>query len=160
MSEINLQMNKGWSLFFFFLTTLASQPTLCMLIFSEKWWDFSGYPTIRHALLCIWKSSYQKGKKREKNVGVPPSVAQQVRDPVLSLLLLQLLLWCRFSPWSGNFHRPWAWPKRKKKSHECVKLSKIYMVRTNWSEYTAIFKLSLMKNILLFSVFSTLGVTT
>ena len=38
------------------------------------------------------------------------SVAQWVKDPVLSLQLLGLLLlllWCSFSPWPRNFHSPW-----------------------------------------------------
>ena len=33
-------------------------------------------------------------------------VAQQVKDLKLSLLSLRSLLWCRFSPWPGNFHMP------------------------------------------------------
>ena len=42
------------------------------------------------------------------------SVAQQVRDPALSLQRLVLLLWCRFDPWPGNFHMPWCNQKRRK----------------------------------------------
>ena len=38
----------------------------------------------------------------------------QVKDPVLSLQWLGSLLWCRFNPWPGNFHMPWAQPKKKK----------------------------------------------
>ena len=42
-------------------------------------------------------------------------VAQWVKDPVLSLLWLGSLLWCRFDPWTRNFCILWAWPKKKKK---------------------------------------------
>ena len=31
-------------------------------------------------------------------------MAQQVKDPVLSLLWPGSLLWCEFNPWPGNFH--------------------------------------------------------
>ena len=43
-------------------------------------------------------------------------MAQRVKDLVLSLQWLRSLLWHRFQPWPRNFHMPWAWPKRKKKS--------------------------------------------
>ena len=33
-------------------------------------------------------------------------MAQWVKDTALSLQRLRSLLWCRFNPWSGNFHRP------------------------------------------------------
>ena len=39
-------------------------------------------------------------------------MAQQVKDPVLSLLWLWLQLWHRFDPWPGNFCMPWARPKK------------------------------------------------
>ena len=42
-------------------------------------------------------------------------VAQQVKDRVLSVQWLGSLLWCRFSPWPGNFHVPWVWTKKKPK---------------------------------------------
>ena len=35
-------------------------------------------------------------------------MAQQVKDPVLSLLWLRSLLWSRFDPWLGNFCMLWA----------------------------------------------------
>ena len=38
-------------------------------------------------------------------------VAQQGKDPALSLL------WCQFDPWPGNFHMLWA-PSKKKKKRE------------------------------------------
>ena len=31
-------------------------------------------------------------------------MAQQVKDPILSLQWLWLLLWCQFDPWPGKFH--------------------------------------------------------
>ena len=37
---------------------------------------------------------------------------QQVKGLTLSLQRLRSLLWQGFSPWPGNFHMPWAWPKR------------------------------------------------
>ena len=41
-------------------------------------------------------------------------VAQQVKDPLLSLQWLGSLLWYRVDPWPGNFHLPQAWAKKKK----------------------------------------------
>ena len=38
-------------------------------------------------------------------------MAQQVKDPVLALLL-----WCRFDPWPRNFHMPGVAIKKKKKN--------------------------------------------
>ena len=46
-----------------------------------------------------------------------PSVAQQVKDPMVSLLLLRSLLWHEFSPWPGNFHVLLAQPKEKNYFH-------------------------------------------
>ena len=43
-------------------------------------------------------------------------VAQRVKDLVPSLQCLGLLLWCRFSLWSRNFHMPQAQLKEKKKN--------------------------------------------
>ena len=48
--------------------------------------------------------------KRQKSL-----VAQWVKDPVLSLLWLGLILWCRFNAWPRNFHMPWVQPKKLKK---------------------------------------------
>ena len=42
-------------------------------------------------------------------------MAQQVKDPALSLLWLWLQLWRWFDPWPGNFHMPQGWQKKKKK---------------------------------------------
>ena len=39
-------------------------------------------------------------------------MAQQVKDPVLSLLWLGLLLLHRFHPWLGKFHMPWLWSNK------------------------------------------------
>ena len=41
-------------------------------------------------------------------------MAQQVKDPALSLLWLGLLLWHGFVPWPGNFCMPPVGLKRKK----------------------------------------------
>ena len=47
---------------------------------------------------------------------------QWVKEPVLSLL------WQRFDSWPGNFHMPWAWPKKKKNDSEkgkyCLSINK------------------------------------
>ena len=54
-----------------------------------------------------------------KNISLGSSlVAQRVMDPALSLQRLRLLLRCRFDPWSGNFHMPQVWPKKRKKRKE------------------------------------------
>ena len=42
-------------------------------------------------------------------------MAQQVKDPSLSLLRLWLHLWRGFNPRPGNFHVPWVQPKKKRK---------------------------------------------
>lgn len=42
------------------------------------------------------------GKEEKWGMGVP-LVAQQVKDPVFSLLWLRSLLWLGFDPWPGNF---------------------------------------------------------
>lgn len=52
------------------------------------------------------------GKEEKWGMGVP-LVAQQVKDPVFSLLWLRSLLWLGFDPWPGNFCTA------KKKSREC-----------------------------------------
>ena len=43
--------------------------------------------------------------KKTKILEFPGGLA--IKDLVLSLL------WLRFDPWPGNFHMPWAWPKKK-----------------------------------------------
>ena len=50
--------------------------------------------------------------KRKNNKKWSSLVAQQVKDLALSLL------WCRFDPWPGNFHMPWAWPKKEKEKEK------------------------------------------
>ena len=42
-------------------------------------------------------------------------MAQQVKDPALSLQQLGSLLWCGLDHWSGNFHMPSVWPKKERK---------------------------------------------
>lgn len=44
-----------------------------------------------------------------------------VKDPVLSLLQLGSLLWCRFHPWPRNYVQR-AWPKKKKKKGKLMAL--------------------------------------
>ena len=43
-------------------------------------------------------------------------MAQQAKDPALSLLWLRLLLWCGFDLWAENFHMPWAWQNKTKQN--------------------------------------------
>ena len=45
-------------------------------------------------------------------------MVQWVRDLALSLL------WCRFDLWSGNFQKPQAWPKKKKKDKKRIEKKK------------------------------------
>ena len=42
-------------------------------------------------------------------------MALQVKDPVLLLLWLRSPLRHQFNLWTGNFHKPQAQPKKKKK---------------------------------------------
>lgn len=37
---------------------------------------------------------------------------QQVRDVALLHLWHKPQIWCRFNPWSKNFHALWVWPKK------------------------------------------------
>ena len=43
-------------------------------------------------------------------------MTQWVKDLVWLLQWLGSLLWYRFEPWPGNFHMPWAWPKKVTKA--------------------------------------------
>ena len=57
-------------------------------------------------------------------------VAQQVKDPVLSLLWLSLLLWVGFNPWPQNFCMPRTPPKtnkqkKKKKKKKALNISSL-----------------------------------
>ena len=53
-------------------------------------------------------------------------MAQRVKDLVLSLLWVRLLLWCRFSPWPGNFHMPQVRQKNKRLNFSNKSLMCIY----------------------------------
>ena len=52
-------------------------------------------------------------------------VAQQVKDPVVSLQLLMLLLQHGFDLWLGNFYMPLVQPKGKNKNKQKQKQKKI-----------------------------------
>ena len=41
-------------------------------------------------------------------------MAEQVKDPALTLLWLRPLLWHGLDPWPGNFHMPWGVAKKIK----------------------------------------------
>ena len=47
-------------------------------------------------------------------------MAQWVKDLALSLFWLELLLWCWFGSWLGNFHMLWVWQKKKKNGKEVM----------------------------------------
>ena len=48
-------------------------------------------------------------------------MAQQVKDPALSLPWLRMLLWCGFDSWPGNFCIMQAQTKKKKKKVDVLK---------------------------------------
>ena len=52
-------------------------------------------------------------------------MVQLVRYPVLSLQWLGLLLWLRFNPWLGKFHKP-QHSQEKKKRLEYIFIFKIF----------------------------------
>ena len=54
------------------------------------------------------------------------TVAQQVEDPLLSLLRLGLLLWQGFDSWPGNSPMPWCGQKKKKKKKKSPGLHRLY----------------------------------
>ena len=44
---------------------------------------------------------------------------QRIKNPALSLKWLELLQWCRFDYWPGNFYMLQGWPKTKQnKTHK------------------------------------------
>ena len=45
-------------------------------------------------------------------------MAQQVKEPALSLQQFGLLLWCRLDPWPGKLHMLQARPKQKEEENE------------------------------------------
>ena len=62
-------------------------------------------------------------------------VAQQAKDPALSLVRTGLLLWHKFHPWPRNFRMPqlgWAWPKKEKEKKK--KASKSEKTSLMWKE--------------------------
>ena len=70
-------------------------------------------------------------------------MAQKVKDLVLSLLWLELQLWCGFSPWPWNFHMLGVKQKKKKKkilhfspyASKCLKRqASLFLERTWWKE--------------------------
>ena len=57
-------------------------------------------------------------KKKRERENWNSLVAQQVKDPVLSLLWLVLLLWCGLIPWPGDFHMSQTWSKKRERARE------------------------------------------
>ena len=50
-------------------------------------------------------------------------MARWVKDLALSLRWSRLLLWCKFDPWTWNFHVLWVWPPPpQKKVFEVIKI--------------------------------------
>ena len=76
----------------------AGGPCLLHLATTRSWGTLAG-------------PSWWHGKK---NNGWSSSVAQWVKDSVLSLQWLYLLLCSGFDPWPRNFYMPWERPKKPK----------------------------------------------
>ena len=55
---------------------------------------------------------------REEQYHRSSLVAQQVKDPLLSLGWFRSLLWYGFNPWPRNFHMPWTWTKKRERERE------------------------------------------
>ena len=71
---------------------------------------------MRKTQLMSWNLQCDLGHVTGKYINQPEGsslVAQWVKDPVLSLLWPESLLWCRFNPWPGNFNMLQAWPTNK-----------------------------------------------
>ena len=67
-------------------------------------------------------------------------VAQQVKDPALSLLRLRSLLWHGFDPWSRNLHALWVRQKRnKKQKHNVSRLISTEIFKNILSEFLLFF---------------------
>ena len=49
-----------------------------------------------------------------------PSPAQWVKDPALLQLWHRSQLWLEINPWPGNFHMLWEQPKKKKKKKKDI----------------------------------------
>ena len=82
-------------------------------------------------LASQWKVS--RFKARSKRNGVWGSLmAQQVVDPMLSLLWLWLLLW--FDPWPGNFHMPLVQPKKPKEQMNRNEQNREFLLWLNRNE--------------------------
>ena len=75
--------------------------------------------------ICCGCGPKKTNKKINEGGGVP-IVAQQVKDPVLSLLWFRSLLWQRLDPWPRNFCMLGA--KKKKKRKLSQRLSHILRV--------------------------------
>ena len=69
-------------------------------------------PLVLNGLGRSFCSAWIQAKMKESGNSL---VAQQVKDPALSLLQLRLLLWHRFNPWSRKFHMQ---PRKKKEKKE------------------------------------------
>ena len=52
-------------------------------------------------------------------------------SPVLSLQQPGLLLWCKFDPWHGKFHKLWVWQKRKEKLQRIKTKKGCFLKRKN-----------------------------
>ena len=57
-------------------------------------------------------------------------MAQQVKDPALSLQWLSLLLWFWFSPWPGNVYMLWTCPPQQKKKKKEIVHSQSFWCKT------------------------------
>ena len=68
-------------------------------------------------------------------------MAQQVKEPVLSLQQLRSLLWHGFNPWPSNFHMPEMQPKQNKLGISWIILNDILKNFCLWFKTCFIFTL-------------------
>ena len=73
-------------------------------------------PSLETSIDCGCGPKKTKRKKeRKKRIGLGvQTVVQWVNDSKFSLLWCKSQLHFWFDAWSGNFHMPWEWPKKKK----------------------------------------------
>ena len=81
------------------------------------------FPPLYWSFLLAFKYPVISSILKKKFLCWNSLVAQWVKDPALSLQWLRLLLRHGFSPWPGNIHMLWVWPKKKNPAVESIFLS-------------------------------------
>ena len=90
-----------------------------------------------HTNIADWFATNIQGDSMEKRVLFQSAlVAQQVKDPALSLLQIWLLPWQGFDPWPRDFCILQAQPKNKKQNK--TKNKKLF--QQSWNNQTSIYK--------------------